>query len=38
VRGGDLCLYSKGAELRILHYASKKFVDAECDMQKDRFF
>jgi hypothetical protein len=36
--GGELRLYSKGAELRILYYTSKQFVDKECDIQKDCFF
>ena len=36
-RGEDLCLYSKGAELRILYQRSKQFVDKDCDIQKDCF-
>ena len=37
-RGEELCLYSKGTELRILYHTSKQFVDKECDIQKDCFF
>jgi len=38
VCGEELRLYSKGAELSILYYTSKKFVDKECDIQKSCFF
>jgi hypothetical protein len=37
VRGEELCLYSKGAELRILYHTSKQFVDEECDILKGIF-